>query len=443
LAESGATEPALSKSDLMALVKRLTARKRSGVVLRTDEQQVITLARSATKGDIAEAARIGHGLAAHRFPDAPPRIDLGEDGGSKGTVDDPLEQAEAWVDGLWTAACTDLDNEDAQKRYSVAKDRLDALKAKKRGAEGAPGGDTGAKRQRTGDEPLTVINGARDDLHDTAYDAMVTKYRSTQLQEAIDAKRIVDGSVIPDPDIFDKALLPRTAAKKVAIEGKWDISFSAQLGGSGVADHDISIDEWEHVATMWRNTVAMRRPYLRAPIDGYIRAIKGLAHRYRRERPQGFALYDIAFRRNADATFSVLGTYPQMAQGANTTLFLEVFNGARPSLCARCGACDHYAQNCSGRRGGGKGGGASGGSHNGGNRGGGGGRGDRGANIQSSGGGGPAAATGDAPDAPDTASKPGKCFDFNKPKGCTRTTCRFAHACTKCGGDHPRHDCSQ
>jgi hypothetical protein len=29
------------------------------------------------------------------------------------------------------------------------------------------------------------------------------------------------------------------------------------------------------------------------------------------------------------------------------------------------------------------------------------------------------------------------CYDFNKPSGCSRTSCRFAHTCRRCGQPHP------
>ena len=35
------------------------------------------------------------------------------------------------------------------------------------------------------------------------------------------------------------------------------------------------------------------------------------------------------------------------------------------------------------------------------------------------------------------------CVAYNKSKGCSRKDCPFAHICSRCGGQHPYHKCSE
>jgi hypothetical protein len=191
----------------------------------------------------------------------------------------------------------------------------------------------------------------------------------------------------------------------------WDLSVSAATGLKR-KDSGLQFFEWRDGFRRLANTMALRWPHLRQPLERYADHIRHLSERYRKSRPQGFALYDLAYRAKASAIFARFQRHTDFKP--DTATHEEVFSGALPSLCAKCGGVDHYAVEC----GGGSGGSSGGGSDNRSNRGG---------------------RTGNAANKPsDTRSNNDfngdTCRRFNSGKGCPDGKgCKYTHDCVRCG----------
>jgi hypothetical protein len=384
-------------------------------VLTVDEREVLRLAATARAVDVAAARRLGASLPTV----APPRMPAADDEiiYDRAVPPPPLTQAAAAVRMLRDDALGDLADEAKMAKFEKAAAAL--AKLKRHAPDDSAGGvaDEGRKKARTAD--VNVVTSTYADQEDVKFDAMVRQYQSSRLQEAIDAGHVVGGFIAQAVDGNAHATLPRKDAKQLALHGKFDTSFSSLLGpgASRTSDCAISVDEYTEAATMWGNTVVMRWPRLRPRINAYVDMIRGFAKRYRKELPQGFAMYDIAYRRKATLVYGAYRTTPDF--GRDQDVFAEVFSGVRASLCVRCGACSHYVRECTEQAGSGSG---------------------RGRKAKGSGG---RAAT--PPGGTDTGSdhKPRVCWKFNRKGGCQETECRFPHACQLCGGGHAKSECSK
>ena len=409
------TATPLSDAELKALVRRLATARAAGRVLTADGREVLRLAATARAEDVAAARRLGASL-----PTAtPPYIPAADDEVIYDGVvpPSPLVKAGAAVRVLRDDALGDLADEAKMAKYEKAAAAL--AKLKRHASDDSTGGvaDEGRKKSRTAD--VNVVTSTYADQEDVKFDAMVRQYQSSRLQEAIDAGHVVGGFIAQAVDGNAHATLPRKDAKQLALHGKFDTSFSSLLGpgASRTSDCDITIDEYTEAATMWGNTVVMRWPRLRPRIAAYVDMIRGFAKRFRKELPQGFAMYDIAYRRKVTLVYGAYRTTPNF--GRDQDVFAEVFSGVRASLCVRCGACDHYVRECTTQAGpsGSRGRGAKG----------------SGERVTS-----PPVGTGVGGD-----RKPAVCFKFNRKGGCKEAECRFAHACQLCGGDHTKMACRE
>jgi hypothetical protein len=459
----------LTESELETLVDEIQARKASGHTIFGLEMDLIGLCQTASVDNIEAAAVLGAKIRKAQV--VPPKPSGPQDrgtatGGAQDAdhigaiastdaelritdVTHPFRAAERNVAALHAKALGDLTNAQALAEWQTASANLATLKAgqKRPRSSSLDGGLPPPKAAATGATVTVVPAPSYRDQGDIEWDAAVQKHRQSEMQRLAGLGLLTgQGSLIAIGDHFeqDRQLLPREVGKKV-LKGKLDINLascvgavSSEDGGFGpgrkaMRDVDLGYFAWRDGFRRLANTMVLRWPQLRGPLDKYMEYIRLLSEQYRLSHPQGFAYYDVEYRRMASAIFTSAGAHLDF--GPHEVTRSRVFATARVSLCARCGAVDHYAGECDATRqrgvapeAGGGGSHGSGGARRGARGNDNGGQTGTGTDTSTSKGSGGS----DGPNKGGSGDRKATCHKFNRSSGCDRAECRFAHECNKC-----------